>query len=158
MSRSDNLGDLVKANLYMGNINQRQDDVKAVFLTQTKRAIRAGVIKTLTFTVLCPLRCFGEWETSLSFGPLSILVLSRFRIFFISALMSRKKDTLSEENGILLKGKRRTLKGRSDKINYIRKFWKKAVFTTNGNRLTHFKTLGERLCLIALLLINLLLK
>lgn len=101
MSRSDDLGDLVKANLYMDNANQRQDSVKAVFLIQTKRAIRVGGTKTLIFTALCRLRCFAGWEIFLLSGLLSTLVWSKFRISFILVLTNRKKDTLSEGKEIL---------------------------------------------------------
>lgn len=145
MSRSDNLGDLVKANLYMGNINQRQDDVKAVFFNPDEASDTGRGYKDPNF-----------------YGSMPFEVLRRMGdIFVVRAVVNTRVEqvqnflhfsTDEQKEGYTIRRKRNPFekvsaeRSREDqiKINYIRKFLEEGGFHDKWESFDTFQDFGRK--------------
>lgn len=145
MSRSDNLGDLVKANLYMGNINQRQDDVKAVFFNPDEASDTGRGYKDPNF-----------------YGSMPFEVLRRMGdIFVVRAVVNTRVEqvqnflhfsTDEQKEGYTIRRKRNpfekasTEHSREDqiKIAYIRKFLEEGGFHDKWESFDTFQDFGRK--------------
>jgi hypothetical protein len=145
MSRSDNLEDLVKANLYMGNINQRQDDVKAVFFNPDEASDTGRGYKDPNF-----------------YGSMPFEVLRRMGdIFVVRAVVNTRVEqvqnflhfsTDEQKEGYTIRRKRNPFekvsaeRSREDqiKINYIRKFLEEGGFHDKWESFDTFQDFGRK--------------
>lgn len=145
MSRSDNLGDLVKANLYMGNINQRQDDVKAVFFNPDEASDTGRGYKDPNF-----------------YGSMPFEVLRRMGdIFVVRAVVNTRVEqvqnflhfsTDEQKEGYTIRRKRNPFekvsveRSREDqiKISYIRKFLEEGGFHDKWESFDTFQDFGRK--------------
>lgn len=145
MSRSDNLEDLVKANLYMGNINQRQDDVKAVFFNPDEASNTGRGYKDPNF-----------------YGSMPFEVLRRMGdIFVVRAVVNTRVEqvqnflhfsTDEQKEGYTIRRKRNPFekvsaeRSREDqiKINYIRKFLEEGGFHDKWESFDTFQDFGRK--------------
>lgn len=145
MSRSDNLGDLVKANLYMGNINQRQDDVKAVFFSPDEASDTGRGYKDPNF-----------------YGSMPFEVLRRMGdIFVVRAVVNTRVEqvqnflhfsTDEQKEGYTIRRKRNPFEKQSTehsredqiKIAYIRKFLEEGGFHDKWESFDTFQDFGRK--------------
>lgn len=145
MSRSDNLGDLVKANLYMGNINQRQDDVKAVFFNPDEASDTGRGYKDPNF-----------------YGSMPFEVLRRMGdIFVVRAVVNTRVEqvqnflhfsTDEQKEGYTIRRKRNPFEKQSTehsredqiKIAYIRKFLEEGGFHDKWESFDTFQDFGRK--------------
>lgn len=145
MSRSDDLGDLVKANLYMDNANQRQDSVKAVFFNPDEASDTGRGYKDPNF-----------------YGSMPFEVLRRMGdIFVIRAVVNTRVEQVQnflhfsvdeQKEGYTIRRKRNpfekvsTEQSREDqiKINYIRKFLEEGGFHDKWESFDTFQDFGRK--------------
>lgn len=145
MSRSDDLGDLVKANLYMDNANQRQDSVKAVFFNPDEASDTGRGYKDPNF-----------------YGSMPFEVLRRMGdIFVIRAVVNTRVEQVQnflhfsvdeQKEGYAIRRKRNpfervsTEQSREDqiKINYIRKFLEEGGFHDKWESFDTFQDFGRK--------------
>lgn len=145
MSRSDNLGDLVKANLYLDNVNQRQDNVKAVFFNPDEASDTGRGYKDPMF-----------------YGSLPFEVLRRMGdIFVVRAVVNTRVEqvqnflhfsTDEQKEGYTIRRKRNPFEKQSTehsredqiKIAYIRKFLEEGGFHDKWESFDTFQDFGRK--------------
>lgn len=145
MSRSDDLENLLKANLYLDNVNQRQDNVKAVFFNPDEASDTGRGYKDPMF-----------------YGSLPFEVLRRMGdIFVVRAVVNTRVEqvqnflhfsTDEQKEGYTIRRKRNpfekvsTEQSREDqiKINYIRKFLEEGGFHDKWESFDTFQDFGRK--------------
>lgn len=145
MSRSDNLENLLKANLYLDNINQRQDNVKAVFFNPDEASDTGRGYKDPMF-----------------YGSLPFEVLRRMGdIFVVRAVVNTRVEqvqnflhfsTDEQKEGYTIRRKRNpfekasTERSKEDqiKIGYIRKFLEEGGFHDKWESFDTFQDFGRK--------------
>jgi hypothetical protein len=145
MSRSDNLENLLKANLYLDNVNQRQDNVKAVFFNPDEASDTGRGYKDPMF-----------------YGSLPFEVLRRMGdIFVVRAVVNTRVEqvqnflhfsTDEQKEGYTIRRKRNpfekasTERSKEDqiKIGYIRKFLEEGGFHDKWESFDTFQDFGRK--------------
>lgn len=145
MSRSDDLENLLKANLYLDNVNQRQDNVKAVFFNPDEASDTGRGYKDPMF-----------------YGSLPFEVLRRMGdIFVVRAVVNTRVEqvqnflhfsTDEQKEGYTIRRKRNpfekasTEHSREDqiKIAYIRKFLEEGGFHDKWESFDTFQDFGRK--------------
>lgn len=145
MSRSDNLENLLKANLYLDNVNQRQDSVKAVFFNPDQASDTGKGYKDPIF-----------------YGSLPFEVLRRMGdIFVVRAVVNTRVEqvqnflhfsTDEQKEGYTIRRKRNpfekasTERSKEDqiKIGYIRKFLEEGGFHDKWESFDTFQDFGRK--------------
>lgn len=145
MSRSDDLENLLKANLYLDNVNQRQDNVKAVFFNPDEASDTGRGYKDPMF-----------------YGSLSFEVLRRMGdIFVVRAVVNTRVEqvqnflhfsTDEQKEGYTIRRKRNPFEKQSTehsredqiKIAYIRKFLEEGGFHDKWESFDTFQDFGRK--------------
>ena len=145
MSRSDDLENLLKANLYLDNVNQRQDNVKAVFFNPDEASDTGRGYKDPMF-----------------YGSLPFEVLRRMGdIFFVRAVVNTRVEqvqnflhfsTDEQKEGYTIRRKRNPFEKQSTehsredqiKIAYIRKFLEEGGFHDKWESFDTFQDFGRK--------------
>lgn len=145
MSRSDNLENLLKANLYLDNVNQRQDNVKAVFFNPDEASDTGRGYKDPMF-----------------YGSLPFEVLRRMGdIFVVRAVVNTRVEqvqnflhfsTDEQKEGYTIRRKRNPFEKQSTehsredqiKIAYIRKFLEEGGFHDKWESFDTFQDFGRK--------------
>ena len=145
MSRSDDLENLLKANLYLDNVNQRQDNVKAVFFNPDEASDTGRGYKDPMF-----------------YGSLPFEVLRRMGdIFVVRAVVNTRVEqvqnflhfsTDEQKEGYTIRRKRNpfekasTERSKEDqiKIGYIRKFLEEGGFHDKWESFDTFQDFGRK--------------
>lgn len=145
MSRSDDLENLLKANLYLDNVNQRQDNVKAVFFNPDEASDTGRGYKDPMF-----------------YGSLPFEVLRRMGdIFVVRAVVNTRVEqvqnflhfsTDEQKEGYTIRRKRNPFEKQSTehsredqiKIAYIRKFLEEGGFHDKWESFDTFQDFGRK--------------
>ena len=145
MSRSDDLENLLKANLYLDNVNQRQDNVKAVFFNPDEASDTGRGYKDPMF-----------------YGSLPFEVLRRMGdIFVVRAVVNTRVEqvqnflhfsTDEQKEGYTIRRKRNPFEKASAerskedqiKIGYIRKFLEEGGFHDKWESFDTFQDFGRK--------------
>ena len=145
MSRSDDLENLLKANLYLDNVNQRQDNVKAVFFNPDEANDTGRGYKDPMF-----------------YGSLPFEVLRRMGdIFVVRAVVNTRVEqvqnflhfsTDEQKEGYTIRRKRNPFEKQSTehsredqiKIAYIRKFLEEGGFHDKWESFDTFQDFGRK--------------
>ena len=145
MSRSDDLENLLKANLYLDNVNQRQDNVKAVFFNPDEASDTGRGYKDPMF-----------------YGSLPFEVLRRMGdIFVVRAVVNTRVEqvqnflhfsTDEQKEGYTIRRKRNPFEKQSTehsredqiKIGYIRKFLEEGGFHDKWESFDTFQDFGRK--------------
>lgn len=145
MSRSDDLENLLKANLYLDNVNQRQDNVKAVFFNPDEASDTGRGYKDPMF-----------------YGSLPFEVLRRMgNIFVVRAVVNTRVEqvqnflhfsTDEQKEGYTIRRKRNPFEKQSTehsredqiKIAYIRKFLEEGGFHDKWESFDTFQDFGRK--------------
>lgn len=145
MSRSDDLENLLKANLYLDNVNQRQDKVKAVFFNPDEASDTGRGYKDPMF-----------------YGSLPFEVLRRMGdIFVVRAVVNTRVEqvqnflhfsTDEQKEGYTIRRKRNLFEKQSTehsredqiKIAYIRKFLEEGGFHDKWESFDTFQDFGRK--------------
>ena len=145
MSRSDDLENLLKANLYLDNVNQRQDNVKAVFFNPDEASDTGRGYKDPMF-----------------YGSLPFEVLRRMGdIFVVRAVVNTRVEqvqnflhfsTDEQKGGYTIRRKRNPFEKQSTehsredqiKIAYIRKFLEEGGFHDKWESFDTFQDFGRK--------------
>lgn len=145
MSRSDDLENLLKANLYLDNVNQRQDNVKAVFFNPDEASDTGRGYKDPMF-----------------YGSLPFEVLRRMGdIFVVRAVVNTRVEqvqnflhfsTDEQKEGYTIRRKRNPFEKQSTehsredqiKIVYIRKFLEEGGFHDKWESFDTFQDFGRK--------------
>lgn len=145
MSRSDDLENLLKANLYLDNVNQRQDNVKAVFFNPDEASDTGR-----------------GYKDSMFYGSLPFEVLRRMGdIFVVRAVVNTRVEqvqnflhfsTDEQKEGYTIRRKRNPFEKQSTehsredqiKIAYIRKFLEEGGFHDKWESFDTFQDFGRK--------------
>lgn len=145
MSRSDDLENLLKANLYLDNVNQRQDNVRAVFFNPDEASDTGRGYKDPMF-----------------YGSLPFEVLRRMGdIFVVRAVVNTRVEqvqnflhfsTDEQKEGYTIRRKRNPFEKQSTehsredqiKIAYIRKFLEEGGFHDKWESFDTFQDFGRK--------------
>ena len=145
MSRSDDLENLSKANLYLDNVNQRQDNVKAVFFNPDEASDTGR-----------------GYKDSMFYGSLPFEVLRRMGdIFVVRAVVNTRVEqvqnflhfsTDEQKEGYTIRRKRNPFEKQSTehsredqiKIAYIRKFLEEGGFHDKWESFDTFQDFGRK--------------
>lgn len=145
MSRSDDLENLLKANLYLDNVNQRQDNVKAVFFNPDEASDTGRGYKDPMF-----------------YGSIPFEVLRRMGdIFVVRAVVNTRVEqvqnflhfsTDEQKEGYTIRRKRNPFEKQSTehsredqiKIAYIRKFLEEGGFHDKWESFDTFQDFGRK--------------
>lgn len=145
MSRSDDLENLLKANLYLDNVNQRQDNIKAVFFNPDEASDTGRGYKDPMF-----------------YGSLPFEVLRRMGdIFVVRAVVNTRVEqvqnflhfsTDEQKEGYTIRRKRNPFEKQSTeysredqiKIAYIRKFLEEGGFHDKWESFDTFQDFGRK--------------